>query len=91
MNSGFLHGMTPDGREGTPPPELQQGDLQLAAKQAGCELQLDIPDEGSTHITNENEIPKYEMNPPTSGDFVFHQIGAFLRSSAYSSKGTRSA
>ena len=66
--SGYLHDLTLDGREGTPPPELQQGDLQLAAKGAGCELQLDLPDEGAEHITDEKDIPDYETNPPTSGN-----------------------
>src|SRR3954462_14163020 len=30
--SGSVNNVTPDDREGTPPPELQQGDLELAAK-----------------------------------------------------------
>src|SRR5688572_15771507 len=64
VNSGFLHDVTPDGRTGTPPPELQQGDLEVAAKAAGCELQLDLPEEGSNHITKESEIPEYKTDPP---------------------------
>ena len=68
VNSGYLHNVTPDGREGTPPPALQQGDLEVAAKKAGCELQLDNEDEGATHITDESEIPDYKTNPPTSGN-----------------------
>jgi hypothetical protein len=74
VNSGFLHDVTPDGRVGTPPPELKQGDLQLAAKEAGCELQLDLPNEGSTHITKESEIPDYKTNPPTSGNHNPEQL-----------------
>ena len=70
VNSGFLHGVTPDGRTGTPPPALQQGDLQKAAAAAGCTLQLDLKDEGNTHITKESEIPDYGTNPPTSGNHI---------------------
>jgi hypothetical protein len=66
--SGFTHGFEPDCREGTPPPPLEQGDLQKAADAAGCDLQLDLPDEGNTHITKESEIPDYKTNPPTSGN-----------------------
>jgi hypothetical protein len=68
INSGFLHGYKLDGREGTPPPPLQQGDLQKAAAAAGCKLMLDLPDEGATHITEESQIPDYKTNPPTSGN-----------------------
>jgi hypothetical protein len=68
VNSGYLHNVTPDGREGTPPSAIQQGDLEVAAKKAGCELQLDNEDEGATHITDESEIPDYKTNPPTSGN-----------------------
>jgi hypothetical protein len=74
VNSGFLHGVTPDGRTGTPPPALQQGDLQKAAAEAGCELRLDLPDEGHTHVTKESEIPDYGTNPPTSGDHNPQQL-----------------
>ena len=74
VNSGFLHDMTPDGREGTPPPALQQGDLAAAAKAAGCELQLDLPEEGSNHITKESEIPDYKTDPPTSGNHNPEQL-----------------
>jgi hypothetical protein len=74
VKSGFLHDTTPDGREGTPAPALQQGDLQTAAKEAGCELQLDLDDEGSTHVTKESEIPDYGTDPPTSGDHNPEQL-----------------
>ena len=48
-------GIVPDGveidnREGAPPPDIVNGDLAAAADAAGCELQLDLPDEGSTHV-----------------------------------------
>ena len=74
VNSGFLHDLTPDGREGTPPPELQQGDLEIAAKDAGCELQLDLEDEGAEHISKESEIPEYKTDPPTSGNHNPEQL-----------------
>jgi len=65
-DSGFVHGVEPDGREGTTPPGLEQGDLETAARLANCELQLDLPDEGNTHV--EDETVNYKANPPTSGD-----------------------
>jgi hypothetical protein len=81
VESGFLHEVTPDGRTGTPPPALQQGDLQIAAKAAGCELQLDLPDEGATHVTKESQIPDYKTNPPTSGNHNPEQLadGAYSK------------
>jgi Protein of unknown function (DUF3105) len=72
--SGFTHNITPDGRVGTPPPALQQGDLATAAKAAGCTLQLNLPDEGNNHITKESDIPDYGTNPPTSGDHNPEQL-----------------
>jgi hypothetical protein len=74
VNSGFVHDVTPDGRVGTPPPALKQGNLQTAAKDAGCDLKLDLPDEGNTHITKESDIPDYGTNPPTSGDHNPQQL-----------------
>jgi Protein of unknown function (DUF3105) len=68
VNSGFTHGYSFDDRVGTPPPALQQGDLQKAAAAAGCELKLNLPNEGQTHITKESQIPDYKTNPPTSGN-----------------------
>ena len=56
------------------PPPLQQGDLQAAAKAADCELRLNLPDEGNTHITKESQIPDYGTNPPTSGNHNPEQL-----------------
>jgi Protein of unknown function (DUF3105) len=64
--SGFLHGVAPDDREGTPPPPLQQGDLEAAARAANCDLRLNLPDEGNTHVTSA-EV-NYKTNPPTSSN-----------------------
>jgi hypothetical protein len=62
-------GIKTDGRDGTDPPPLAQGDLQTAADDAGCDLMLDLPDEGNTHIQDEfAKDVNYKTNPPTSGD-----------------------
>lgn len=66
VQSGSVHDVLPDGREGTVPPALAQGDLEEAAQAAGCELQLDLEEEGSTHLRE--DFPDYETEPPTSGD-----------------------
>lgn len=58
----------PDGREGTPPPPIEQADLQRSAREADCDLRLDLPDEGNRHFTDEDEEPDWETSPPTSGD-----------------------
>ena len=60
-------------------PPLAQGDLEAAAKAAGCELQLDLPEEGSTHVELEDDFP-YKTNPPTSGDHFAEQQadGAYI-------------
>lgn len=68
LATGGVHGLAFDDRPGTPPPPLKQGDLETAADEAGCELQLDLPDQGSEHIASEGEAPEYETDPPTSGD-----------------------
>ena len=72
--SGFIHGYSPDGREGTPPPPIEQGDLELAARAADCELRLELPDEGSTHIEKREDAPDYKSDPPTSGDHWPEQL-----------------
>lgn len=66
-NSGSVDGNECDTRDGTDPPDRQFGDLEESATRAGCELHLDLPDEGNTHF--EEEKPgDYDTNPPTSGD-----------------------
>ena len=64
---GVVEGFECDNREGTAPPELQFGDLEESATEAGCELNLDLPNEGNTHFTDDSK-GTYETNPPTSGD-----------------------
>jgi hypothetical protein len=72
----------PDGREGTTPPPIEHADLEEAAQVAGCELRLDLPDEGNTHLRPNDEPPDYKTNPPTSGDHVTQPFqtadGAYL-------------
>lgn len=65
---GVARGVEPDGREGTPPAPLEQGRLAASARVAGCDLQEDLPEEGSQHFSDENNDPGWETNPPTSGD-----------------------
>jgi hypothetical protein len=57
-----------DCREGTAPPAIAIGDLEASAKAAGCDLKLDLPDEGNSHIQPTDPTPKYKTNPPTSGN-----------------------
>lgn len=67
-NVGVARGVDPDGRDGTEPPPIEQGDLETAAKQAGCRLRLDLPEEGRQHFSDESRDPGWKTNPPTSGD-----------------------
>ena len=66
-SGGNFNSLEPDCRKGTTPPELEQGDLAVAAKAAGCTVREDLPDEGSTHVDNNTPVV-YETNPPTSGN-----------------------
>jgi hypothetical protein len=59
------NGVPVDCRKGTKPPPVKYADLNKAAKVAHCDLQLNLPDEGNTHVTHEVH---YGTNPPTSGD-----------------------
>ena len=64
--SGSTEGLELDCREGTPPPEIQFGDLRESAQQAGCELKLNLPDEGNAHIPDTTPFT-YKTDPPASG------------------------
>jgi hypothetical protein len=72
----------PDGREGTTPPAIQQADLEEAARIAGCDVRLDLPDEGNSHLQPGDNPPDYETTPPTSGDHIVPPLqtadGAYL-------------
>lgn len=61
-----------DDREGTPPPEVANADLTGAANAAGCDLQLNLPEEGKTHFTDEDKVVDRKTNPATSGDHFFN-------------------
>lgn len=67
---GSTNGVTPDEREGIPPPPPQVTNLRRAAKQAGCKLELHLEDEGHEHIPPKSPEPNYKTNPPTSGPHV---------------------
>lgn len=67
QNTGSFSGLTPDCRKGTPPPPLQFADLQISAQKAGCEVRLNLPDEGNTHVPNSTPV-HYGTTPPTSGN-----------------------
>jgi hypothetical protein len=64
---GTFRGLTPDCRSGTPPPAIKYGDLHISAQQAGCELKLNLPNEGNTHVPNSTPV-HYGTVPPTSGN-----------------------
>lgn len=70
LSYGSTNGVHPDEREGTPPPASKVTNLQTAAKQAGCKLELHLKDEGHEHIPPGSPTPNYETNPPTSGPHV---------------------
>jgi hypothetical protein len=66
-SAGSTRGLEPDCRQGTPPPTIKVADLQLSAQQAGCELKLNLHNEGNTHVPNSTPV-KYGTVPPTSGN-----------------------
>lgn len=73
LESGITNGIAPDSRAGIEPPELEELDLQKAARAAGCELRLRLPDEGHEHISASAPVPRYKTKPPTSGDHIDEQ------------------
>jgi hypothetical protein len=70
QESGSTNGISPDSRSGTSPPAVAVANLKQAAKQAGCDLQLNLKNEGRTHIPPGSPPPHYGTNPPTSGNHV---------------------
>jgi hypothetical protein len=67
---GNTNGVSPDERAGTPPPAAKETDLEAAARKAGCELRLELKDEGHTHLPRGSEGPDYKTDPPNSGNHV---------------------
>lgn len=78
-STGDAEGLDPDNRQGITPSPIEQANLEQAAEAAGCELELDLRDEGADHIGGGRE-PEYETSPPTSGphDAVPLADGAYL-------------
>jgi hypothetical protein len=66
-SGGTFRDLEPDCRTGTPPPAIQFGGLQESAQKAGCELKLNLADEGNTHVPNSTPV-HYGTVPPTSGN-----------------------
>jgi len=66
-SGGTSKGLEPDCREGTTPPAIKVADLEISAQQAGCELRLNLPQEGRGHVPNSTPV-EYETVPPTSGN-----------------------
>ena len=67
---GNTNGVQPDDRAGIVPARTKVFDLDEAAKQAGCDVQLKLEDEGSEHLPPKSPEPNYKTNPPTSGNHV---------------------
>lgn len=67
---GSTNGVQPDERAGTVPARTKVFDLDEAAKQAGCDVQLKLEDEGNEHLPQNSPEPNYKTNPPTSGNHV---------------------
>ena len=65
---GFVPDVPVDEREGTPAPPVENGDLIGAANVARCEPELDLRDEGNTHIEEVDKEIERGTNPATSGD-----------------------
>lgn len=70
QSTGSTNGVQPEKRSGTTPPPVKVTNLQTAAKEAGCDLRLHLPDEGHNHIPPTSKTPEYGTNPPTSGNHV---------------------
>jgi hypothetical protein len=67
---GNTNGVQPDERPGIIPPPPQTTDFKEAARKAGCELKLELPDEGKNHLPKNSAPPDYKTTPPTSGNHV---------------------
>jgi len=67
---GNTNGVQPDDRAGIEPARTKVFDLDQAAKEAGCKVELKLEDEGHTHLPQNSPPPNYKTNPPTSGNHV---------------------
>ena len=70
QQSGSTNGVQPDTRSGTTVAAVKVTNLEEAAKKAGCDLRLHLPEEGHEHIPPTAPTPEYKTNPPTSGNHV---------------------
>jgi hypothetical protein len=83
-STGVTDGLALDTRKGRielPEGSFEAGhDLAALADQGGCELMLDLPDEGNAHQRAGDDVPEYGTTPPTSGDHdpVPQADGAYL-------------
>ena len=73
LTSGITSGVPPDARPGADPPPLPHKSAPEAARAAGCELRLHLPDEGHQHIPVTAPEPGYKTKPPTSGNHIDEQ------------------
>lgn len=69
-NYGNTNGVSPDERAGIIPAPVKVTNLQAAADKAGCEVRLELPDEGNTHLPRGSQPPTYRTSPPSSGNHV---------------------
>jgi uncharacterized protein DUF3105 len=67
---GSTNGVQPDDRAGIVPARTKVFDLDQAAKEAGCDVELKLEDEGKEHLPANSPEPNYGTNPPTSGNHV---------------------
>ena len=67
---GNTNGVQPDDRAGIAPARTKVFDLDQAAKEAGCDVELKLEDEGKEHLPVNSPEPNYDTDPPTSGDHV---------------------
>jgi hypothetical protein len=67
---GNTNGVQPDERGGIEPARTKVFDLDQAAKEADCKVELKLEDEGNNHLPQNSPTPNYKTNPPTSGNHV---------------------
>ena len=67
---GSTNGVQPDDRAGIVPARTKVFDLDQAAKEAGCDVQLKLEDEGKEHLSPDSPEPNYKTDPATSGNHV---------------------
>lgn len=68
LGTGSTNGVQPEERAGGEPPAPKVTALEKAADMAECDLRLNLPNEGNTHIPPTAAAPEYGTNPPTSGN-----------------------